>query len=66
MTDRLLTTKQVAERVGGVSESTVRYWRHTGYGPEGFRVGRRVLYPEAELDRWIRGLRDAEVRDRPR
>ncbi|MGH3669590.1 MAG: helix-turn-helix transcriptional regulator [Pseudonocardiaceae bacterium] len=60
MTDRLLTTKQVAERVGGVSESTVRYWRHTGYGPEGFRVGRRVLYPEAGVNQWISDLRAAE------
>lgn len=58
--ERLLTTKQVASRVGDVSESTVRYWRHTGYGPEGFRVGRRVLYPEAAVDKWLSDLRDAE------
>ena len=60
MEDRLLTTRQVAARVGDVSESTVRYWRHTGYGPQGFRVGRRVLYPETEVDRWLRSLREAE------
>ena len=65
MTVRLLTTKQLAERVGNVSESTVRYWRLTGYGPEGFRVGRRVLYPETEVDRWLRGLRAAELGDGP-
>ncbi len=60
MSDRLLTTKQVAERVGNVSESTVRFWRHTGYGPSGFRVGRRVLYPETEVDRWLAKLASAE------
>jgi predicted DNA-binding transcriptional regulator AlpA len=61
MGDRLLTTKQVAERMGEVSESTVRYWRHIGYGPPGFRVGRRVMYPETDLEQWIRGLRDAQA-----
>lgn len=57
MSDRLLTTKQVAERVGDVSESTVRYWRHCGYGPPGFRVGRRVMYAEADVEAWIVQLR---------
>jgi len=28
------------------------YWRHLGIGPAGIRVGRRVLYDEAECDRW--------------
>jgi hypothetical protein len=51
MTVRLLTTEEVAERFR-TSPSTVRYWRHIGIGPAGFRVGRRVLYDEAECDRW--------------
>jgi excisionase family DNA binding protein len=51
MTVRLLTTEEVAERFR-TSPSTVRYWRHIGNGPAGFRVGRRVLYDEAECDRW--------------
>jgi DNA-binding transcriptional MerR regulator len=51
MTVRLLTTEEVAERFR-TSPSTVRYWRHIGIGPSGFRVGRRVLYDEAECDRW--------------
>jgi DNA-binding transcriptional MerR regulator len=42
MTVRLLTTEQVAQRFR-TSPSTVRYWRHIGIGPDGFRVGRRVL-----------------------
>jgi hypothetical protein len=42
MTVRLLTTEEVAQRFR-TSPSTVRYWRHIGIGPDGFRVGRRVL-----------------------
>ncbi|OIV38773.1 DNA-binding protein [Mangrovactinospora gilvigrisea] len=49
--DRYLTTTEVAERFR-TAASTVRYWRHIGYGPKGVKVGRRVLYSEAELVRW--------------
>ncbi len=33
--------------------ATLRYWRHLGMGPDGFRVGRRVLYRREDLDRWV-------------
>ncbi|WP_029433826.1 AlpA family transcriptional regulator [Blastococcus sp. URHD0036] len=33
--------------------ATVRYWRHLGIGPAGFRLGRRVIYRRAEVDRWL-------------
>jgi hypothetical protein len=49
------TTAEVAERYRTVP-GTVRYWRHIGYGPKGVKVGRRVLYSEAELLRF-----DAEL-----
>lgn len=52
--DRLteyLTTAEVARRYR-TAESTVRYWRHIGYGPKGAKVGRRVLYTLAELKRF--------------
>ncbi|SDX88531.1 Helix-turn-helix domain-containing protein [Modestobacter sp. DSM 44400] len=51
MTVRLLTTEEVATRFR-TSPATVRYWRHIGIGPDGVRVGRRVLYDEAECDCW--------------
>jgi hypothetical protein len=53
--DRYATTAEVADRYR-TSTGTVRYWRHIGYGPRGVKVGRRVLYPVAELERW-----DAEL-----
>lgn len=54
----LLTTKEFAAIVRA-PESTVRYWRMIGYGPSGMRVGRRVLYPRVEVERWLRALRGA-------
>lgn len=48
---RLLTTEEVAARFR-TSPATVRYWRHINIGPTGVRAGRRVLYDEAECDRW--------------
>jgi hypothetical protein len=49
--DRYLTTAEVAKRYR-TADSSVRYWRHVGYGPRGVKIGRRVLYSEAELSRF--------------
>ncbi|MET8545786.1 MULTISPECIES: helix-turn-helix transcriptional regulator [Kitasatospora] len=54
---RYLTTAEVAQRYR-TAESTVRYWRHTGYGPRGVKVGRRVLYLESELARFDQELHE--------
>jgi hypothetical protein len=54
-----LTVPEVAERYR-TNENTVRYWRHTGYGPKGVRVGARVLYPRAEIERFDREVFQAE------
>jgi hypothetical protein len=51
-----LTLPEVAERYR-TPEATVRYWRHIGYGPKGVKVGTRVLYPRAEIERFDRELR---------
>lgn len=52
LSDRLLTTMEVAARCR-TTPSTVRYWRHIGYGPTGFKVGKRVLYREVDLATWL-------------
>jgi excisionase family DNA binding protein len=44
---RYRTTEEVAEHFR-TSDSTVRYWRMTGY-LKGIRIGRRVLYSDDEL-----------------
>jgi hypothetical protein len=54
---RYLTTAEVAERYR-TAESTDRYWRHIKKGPLGIKVGKRVLYPEAELLRYEHTLID--------
>lgn len=46
-----LTTEDIAKRFR-TTPGTVRYWRHTKYGPEGVRIGRRTLYDAAVVDRW--------------
>ena len=33
--------------------ATLRYWRHLGTGPAGFRLGRRVMYRREDVDRWV-------------
>jgi excisionase family DNA binding protein len=32
---------------------TLRKWRSEGRGPTSVKLGRRVLYDQADLDRWI-------------
>jgi len=48
----LLTTAEVAVLLRAPT-STVRYWRHIGFGPASFRLGRRVVYRQGEVARWI-------------
>ena len=42
--------------------ATLRYWRHLGLGPTGFRLGRRVIYRRGDVDRWLSERQDAETR----
>lgn len=55
----LLTTAEVAAMLRA-PEPTVRYWRMKGTGPNGFRVGRRVLYRRADVDAWLAAQEQAE------
>jgi hypothetical protein len=50
-----LTLIEVAEHYR-TTEGTVRYWRQTGYGPRGVKLGTRVLYPRAEIERFDREI----------
>lgn len=49
---RSLTIEEVAVCTR-VSPNTVRYWRKNGTGPPGFRLGRRVVFAEADAQAWI-------------
>jgi hypothetical protein len=50
------TLPEIAERYR-TTEATVRYWRHVGYGPEGIKIGTRVLYPRDRVEAFDRKLR---------
>jgi hypothetical protein len=50
-----LTLNEVIERYRGqISEGTLRNWRSMRVGPSFLKVGKAVLYPLEELDRWDR------------
>jgi DNA-binding transcriptional MerR regulator len=40
--------------------ATLRYWRHLGTGPDGFRLGRRIVYRREDLDRWLAEQQQAQ------
>ena len=48
----LLTLKEVATHLG-IAENTLRSWRVEGKGPEGFNVGRRVMYRPEVVEHWL-------------
>ena len=51
MTDRLLTARDVADRLG-LSTETVLSWVRRGDLPA-FRLGRAIRFREDELDAWL-------------
>lgn len=48
----LLTAKQVSARIQR-PERTLERWRLTGEGPPFVRLGRRVAYRVADVERWL-------------
>jgi hypothetical protein len=40
--------------------ATLRSWRHLGVGPDGFRVGRRVMYRREDVNRWLSDQQQAQ------
>jgi excisionase family DNA binding protein len=57
MSDRLLTTREVAERLA-VSPDTVLRWHRSGKLPGGRRLGCNVLrFDAAEVEAWLEGMR---------
>jgi len=56
----LLTITEAAELLRA-PVATLRYWRHLGTGPAGFRLGRRVLYRRDDLERWVSDRQHAQA-----
>jgi hypothetical protein len=49
----LLTQQDVSELLFNKPLSTLRYWRHIGYGPKSFKLGGRVVYKRQDVEQWI-------------
>lgn len=48
------TPAEVVERYRGqISQGTLRNWRSMRIGPSYLKIGKAILYPVEELDRWI-------------
>jgi predicted DNA-binding transcriptional regulator AlpA len=45
------TPQDLADRLG-IPLNTVYYWRNTGQGPKGFRVGKHVRWRLEEVEAW--------------
>ena len=58
-TAELLTLVEVAT-VLRTPVATLRYWRHLGVGPDGFRLGRRVVYRREDINRWLAQQQQAQ------
>ena len=50
--DDLLTITEVAA-ITRQPEATLRWLRHRGEGPEGFKIGRRLFYRRSKITLWI-------------
>jgi DNA-binding transcriptional MerR regulator len=48
----------VSEKTG-IPINTLRYYRAHGLGPKSFKLGRRVVYDEAQVAAWIDEARAA-------
>lgn len=60
MTRKILRLSEIAERTG-VPIATLRWYRHTGAGgPRTWRLGRRVVAYEDDVDAWIERQAAAE------
>lgn len=42
-----------AAQLIGLSVSTLNKWRVSGRGPRFSKLGRRVIYAQAELEQWV-------------
>ncbi len=49
---KLLRLPEVSEMTG-IPEATLRWYRHMGTGPRSGKIGRRVVYREADVREWV-------------
>lgn len=47
-----LSSTQAATYIG-IADPTLRIWRSRGKGPDFYRIGGRVYYDMADIQRWL-------------
>ncbi|ACO74719.1 helix-turn-helix domain-containing protein [Laribacter hongkongensis] len=57
--------RQQAAEYLGLSENTLAQFASQGGGPVYFRVGRRVMYRQQDLDAWLASRRPTGCRSKP-
>ncbi|HLM07499.1 MAG TPA: helix-turn-helix domain-containing protein [Blastococcus sp.] len=65
MASTLLTIQEVSGRTR-LPVPTLRYFRTRNEGPPSFRLGRRVLYRESDVEAWIDAQMQADADRRRR
>jgi predicted DNA-binding transcriptional regulator AlpA len=50
---KLMTPAQVSEKTT-VPEETLRWLRHKGRGPRSYKLGRRTVYKEEDVELWLK------------
>ena len=58
----LLTATEVAEALG-LTIRTLEDWRYKGEGPPFLKIGHRVRYDAADLERWLAAQRRRSTSD---
>jgi predicted DNA-binding transcriptional regulator AlpA len=52
MVNEILLIEEVSE-LTRLPLATLRFYRHRGDGPKSFKLGNRVAYKRADVERWI-------------
>ena len=53
MSNSLLISPEQAAAMLGIARQTLAKWRWAGFGPPFVKVGRKIAYPQRELDKWV-------------
>jgi predicted DNA-binding transcriptional regulator AlpA len=56
-----LTIPEVS-KLTGLSRNTLYYYRHQNIGPPCYKLGRKLIYPAAELEQWAAARRAKTLR----
>ena len=59
----LLSEKQAAEYIGGLTPKALQAWRCRGGGPPFFKIGRLIRYERTDLDGWLSTRRRESTAD---